>query len=217
MTLRKAVLLSLAVHGFMLFARWMPSLHSQTEMSGGLQATLRAVTQPEASVKPLPVGKISPATQTAQHPKAFQPVLSVPDTASTVSTKAAQPAEAIAAPVALAAPSPAAVAGVPNGPVLDSDQLREYKLQLARLARRFKVYPPMARQRGWEGTVSLLVQHPLPGQMATVTLQHGSGFEVLDQQALSMIERAVRGIEIPQALASRSFQIPLPIEFHLDE
>lgn len=96
------------------------------------------------------------------------------------------------------------------------DTLSQYRLALGLEARRFKRYPRLARERGWEGRVEIRVQVMANGTVVPV-LHRGSSYPVLDEQALEMVERAVRATALPEGLRGRSVQIDLPISFSLTE
>ncbi|MBL8413399.1 MAG: energy transducer TonB [Propionivibrio sp.] len=99
---------------------------------------------------------------------------------------------------------------------VSADDLRQYRLSLAISARRFKRYPVLARERGWEGTaeVALNVNALLP--VPEVVIVRSSGQAVLDQQALEMMTQAARATSLPQSLKGRDFRILLPVKFSLE-
>jgi periplasmic protein TonB len=99
---------------------------------------------------------------------------------------------------------------------VSAEGLRQYRLALAREARRYKQYPPLARSRGWEGTVELRVEITA-GARPSVGLARSSGHEVLDAEALEMMGRAVLLAVVPVSLQGRSFSVPVPVRFALDE
>lgn len=97
------------------------------------------------------------------------------------------------------------------------DGLRQYRLNLAREARRFKHYPALARQRGWEGVVVVVV-NMFPGVVTPhVSLSQSSGFDLLDQEALELVMQAVHNAVVPDHLHNRLFGLTLPIHYRLDE
>ncbi len=50
-------------------------------------------------------------------------------------------------------------------------------------------YPGIATSRGWEGTVRLLVKVSVEGDSEEVTVQHSSGYDVLDEAAIEAVEK----------------------------
>lgn len=99
---------------------------------------------------------------------------------------------------------------------VSADALREYRIELASAARRFRSYPALARSRGWEGVVEVIVVAG-PVGLPVVQLGRTSGHAVLDEQAVDMLMRAVARTALPDGLRGRSFRVLLPIRFSLDE
>lgn len=100
---------------------------------------------------------------------------------------------------------------------LSADGLRQYRLALARESRRFKRYPEMARESGWQGVVSVLIEVAAVGGGHEVSLAQGSGYEVLDQQALEMVGQAVRVAALPESLKGKGFRLSLPVRYALED
>jgi TonB family protein len=100
---------------------------------------------------------------------------------------------------------------------ISQDGLREYRLNLSREARRYKRYPALARQRGLEGVVIIVVSTSAGLPMPQVSLSRSSGLDVLDRQAMEMLGLAVRAAILPDSLRGRDFALDLPIHFSLDE
>lgn len=75
-------------------------------------------------------------------------------------------------------------------------------------------YPPMARKRGYEGTVFLMVLVRSDGSVGSVTLERSSGHEVLDTTALE----AVRGwVFVPALRGGEAVEswVTVPLSFRL--
>lgn len=89
-------------------------------------------------------------------------------------------------------------------------------MALAIAARRFKRYPPVARESLWEGTAEVAVSMSAWGHVPELSLVRSSGRAVLDTQAMLMIEQAAAATTLPEALRGRAFRVLLPIEFSLD-
>jgi TonB family protein len=100
---------------------------------------------------------------------------------------------------------------------LNQDGLREYRLNLGREARRYKRYPALARERGLEGVVVLVISTTAGVVIPQVSLGNTSGHAVLDAQALEMAILAVRFANLPQSLHGRDFALDLPVRFSLEE
>lgn len=98
---------------------------------------------------------------------------------------------------------------------VSADAMRQYRMSLASAARRFKRYPPLARARGWEGTVEVALMVSSQRAMPEVVLVHSSGHELLDEQAQTMVSQAVRETTLPAELKGRDFRVQLPVQFSL--
>lgn len=129
------------------------------------------------------------------------------------------PGQAVAQSAAAPGLSASGAAGAPAQPSagVSADDLRQYRLSLAVAARRFKRYPALARERGWEGTVDVAVGIAASLPAPQVALAASSGSPVLDEQALEMVARAARAAVLPESLKGRDFRLVLPVTFSLDE
>ncbi|EXI68744.1 MAG: hypothetical protein AW08_01056 [Candidatus Accumulibacter adjunctus] len=120
-----------------------------------------------------------------------------------------------AAPAASArdssARAPAPLAGI------SADDLRQYRIDLASASRRFKLYPALARERGWEGRVEVAVSVSAWQPRPQFSLARSSGHATLDRQAVAMLEQASADTTLPAGLRGRDFRILLPVEFTLDD
>ena len=93
----------------------------------------------------------------------------------------------------------------------------EYRLSLAREARRFKRYPPLARENLWEGRVLLTLHFAANAAWPVVFLEDSSGHAVLDTQAMEMMASAARLVALPDELRGKAFVISLPIHYRLTD
>ena len=109
--------------------------------------------------------------------------------------------------------SPAAV----HADDISVDGVRQYRLNLAREARRFKDYPPGAWKRGWEVVVVVVVNTVDGVGVPVVSLSQSSGYDVLDQAALDLVGHSVGTATMPESLRGRQFALTLPIHYRLDE
>ncbi|WP_153132467.1 energy transducer TonB [Dechloromonas hortensis] len=185
-----------------------------------LEAVLSKAAVPEApahSVQERPVPKvvtdrreriIGPARENS---RSEAPVLAanVPSTAAVHSVSSAKDGGG-------PAPTAQTIAAVPTD-VIDADGLRQYRLALAKEARRYKRYPALARERNWEGVVTVTISIPLPGALPLVSLGKSSGHEILDRQALEMIGQAVLAASLPESLRGKAVSVSLPVRYSLDE
>ena len=99
---------------------------------------------------------------------------------------------------------------------VNADDLRQYRISLAIAARRFKRYPLLARERGWEGTaeIALSVSAHLP--VPEVTVVRSSGHAALDRQAQEMMVQAAGAAVLPESLKGRDLRLLLPVQFSLE-
>ena len=97
----------------------------------------------------------------------------------------------------------------------DAEGLRQYRLDLALQARRFRRYPARALEASLGGTVEVRVAVAAAGAPEEIALAHSSGHELLDDAALDMLRRAAPRTVVPDRLRGRSFVISLPVVFDL--
>jgi protein TonB len=174
------------------------------------------------SPRPTPPGAVLPAVA----PVAAAPPLQQAPPRRTPGQRTRAPeaapeslAPALARPPAEGSPPPEtapAAAPVVEREGISPDALRQYRMTLAVAARRFKRYPSLARERGWEGRVEVAVSIRA-WHRPRISLVHSSGHALLDEQALSMIEQASMATTLPEALQGIDFRLLLPIEFTLDD
>lgn len=141
----------------------------------------------------------------AAEPLAIAPKISTPATPAAIAV--ATPAEA--APKVLDAPAPQSR---PQGPLLDA-----YRQRLSELLASQQQYPRVAAMRGWEGEVRLRLRVARKGNLVAVQLDHSSGFDVLDQHALAMLERLAGLPPLPDGLESNEIQVVVPINYKLNK
>ena len=100
---------------------------------------------------------------------------------------------------------------------VSAGDLRQYRLALGVSARRFKRYPPLARERGWEGTVEIALDFSPLAAEPSVSVATSCGKTILDEQTLETLRQAVRQTELPKGLRGRNFRLLQEIVFSLDE
>lgn len=237
------VLVSIALHALVLLGMaWMgtPAPPSRTLLV--LTARLAPfAAAPHASVQP-PQPKLAPApppeSVSAPRPVALKPAVSpapaVHNTAPVEPAKAPQPESAPVAPgsaassaqpvapvQASAAPQaptgfPATEAGAGSGNEADTGTLEQYRLALIMATRRYKRYPAIALEKGWQGRVEVHMVIGANGMVASASIKTGSGHEILDNQALDMLKKGKTTVPIPASLRGREFSIDVPVVFNLD-
>jgi protein TonB len=81
---------------------------------------------------------------------------------------------------------------------------------------KYKQYPKIAQMRGWQGEVIVELLVDASGKLKSKKIISGSGYDVLDKQALNMIEKAAPFPAPPEVLRGSSFSITVPIPFKLE-
>ncbi|MFZ4535634.1 TonB family protein [Propionivibrio sp.] len=220
-TLLQALTFSLLIHGALLL-----SIERMYPLRLDLPATTinvvvsrdRRGEPAKPATKPLaePVKPSVPVVRKAVTPRIAVPA---PSPVSAFSEPPDQQAVRDAAPPSSSA-GLAAKAGAGSEPAregVSADDMRQYRLSLATAARRFKRYPALARERGWEGTVEVALNINARSPLPEVLLVRSSGRGVLDEQALETIAQAARVTTLPEGLKGRDMRVPLSIKFSLDE
>jgi len=191
-SLLRALLISLGLHLLLLGPTPMPlSRLWQLSGSGALRATLVSDRRGEASLVQAPAVKASKP--------------SIPEPVPLPETKAASvAADGNAAPVA----------AQPDSDSVDAEGLRGYRMALAVQSRRLWRYPDAASRSGAQGTAVLRVS-VLPAGAIGISLERSSGFDALDNAALTMMREASLATALPETLRGRRFSLLLPVVFSL--
>jgi protein TonB len=106
---------------------------------------------------------------------------------------------------------------VPTGPSApDPALLKAYTSVLAKAIGQRKSYPRMARLRNWQGTTHLKLQIGVDAKLKDIAVAQTSGFDVLDEQAVTMVKQTLPFPELPEALRGREFTITVPVVFKLE-
>lgn len=158
----------------------------------------RSVPPANTPARPAIAPRAMPASEAAQ------PLVST--------TTSAAPAVETAKPAVPASASPATSAA---SPTLSVDALGQYRRQLVELFARQHAYPRIAALRGWEGEVRLRLKVARKGNLLDIQLDHSSGFEVLDRDALALLEAYGSLPPLPEALESNEISVIVPINYKL--
>lgn len=75
-------------------------------------------------------------------------------------------------------------------------------------------YPRVARERGWQGTATVLVKILPGGRLGEVSIAGSSGHALLDQTARDIV-RDAQLPPLPEGLRGQGFEMNIPIEFRL--
>ena len=131
-------------------------------------------------------------------------------------TPPAMPTELAAAPrAAEATAAPPATPPHPTAQRASTEAIDSYRRQLTDLVAREHEYPRVAAMRGWEGEVRLRLRVARRGQLLGVRVDRSSGFEVLDQDALALLEGHGSLPPLPDALELAEIEVVVPITYRL--
>jgi protein TonB len=214
-----------------------PARKPEPEPKAELKAEPETVTSPAIAPKKLaPEPKPAPKLKPKPKPKPISaPVLkppaprpAPPSLPSAETAKAAQEASAgaIASVLPTAPRQPGSVPGAPagaasgtkarSGDAVDSGILEGYRLALIAATRRYKRYPAIAMEKGWQGRVEVRMFIGANGMLARTAIQTSSGHAVLDKQAIDMLRKGKTTVQIPARLRGRAFSVDVPVIFNLD-
>lgn len=148
------------------------------------------VTEP-APVKPVTV-KPAPIKPAAGKPAATKPAVIAKAAPVPADTSIAEPAPAAAAnttsaPGTEAAAAPASTTHTSTAPPVAAQGEADLKPNPTESPRPF--YPRAARQRGWQGVVTVLVHVAENGMPLEVAVKESSGHSVLDEAAVDAVKR----------------------------
>ena len=163
---------------------------------------------------------VSPRVIEAAGPARMVPVPPAPPASSTMSAPPAEAPAVATGPVADSAPrlagSAAAASTVDTPPVRPQGELLAgYRARLAELFSRHQDYPRIAAMRGWEGEVRVRLRVARKGNLVGVQIDRSSGYEVLDQDALAMLERLSALPPLPDGVDGNEIQVVVPVNYRL--
>lgn len=113
-------------------------------------------------------------------------------------------------------PPPVVQKPVAPSPAQISDANDQYGNTLWGAISKYKKYPRIAQQRGWQGEVIVELSLDGNGKLRSKQILQSSGYDSLDQQALEMVEKALPFPPPPEALRGSNFTIKVPIPFKLE-
>jgi periplasmic protein TonB len=166
---------------------------------------------PRPKPEPRPPALVAkPAPERAAAPP---PALALPPPPEPPVEASPQPA---AAPPPAASAEPGTVApATPPAPAPADVALQRYQRGVTQAAARFKRYPRVAIDNGWQGEVVVRLAIGANGRIASLAVTAGSGFPVLDSQALDMFRNAKPFVPIPPELRGREFALELRAVYDL--
>ncbi len=231
-TLIWAIICSVLLHGF--FAMMIPNIKfDEIKIPETLEVQLAQ--KPEPPPPPTPPEppapeQIKPKVEPQLKPKPIEKPLPTPTVVKDEPTLRTPPptTEVIAvAPKSEAPPSPVPPAPIvapeppkPTTPVVsqtDMDDARgRYSNTLWGAISKHKQYPKIAQMRGWQGDAVVELLLDGSGKLKSKKIIQSSGHDVLDKQALEMVEKAAPYPIPPEVLRGNSFTITVPIPFKLE-
>ena len=179
----------------------------------------------EPEPEPTPPEPVKPLIKPKPTPKPIiQPSplpTDIPDEPAPIAPPAPQTEVIAVAPNPDTPPSPTPPAPVVNKPVVPSqteidDANSRYGNTLWSAISKYKKYPRIAQQRGWQGEVIVELSLDGNGKLKSKKILQSSGYESLDNQALEMVEKALPFPNPPEALRGSNFTIKVPIPFKLE-
>jgi len=212
-TLYGCLCLSAALHGLAMFSLPGSRPASRPDQARDLTALFMSLSEPAA---PAPAPSRPRVRREPEVPTPL-PRLEPAPVAAPQAEPAPAPAPAPAEPHAVAtapAPFPAAAPARPDAEAVDPSLFDAYRLALINAARRYKRYPPVAMERGWEGRVEIRVVVDANGTIKNALVKTSSRYQVLDEQALNMVKKAFNDLA-QAAPRGREFTLDVPVVFEL--
>lgn len=225
-TLLRATLLSLVIHFiFFLGFRWRaPQISGEVALGVPINALIASRPESYPSLPAEPRNKSEGQRIAAPLPKRIM-AMSTPDK-SRISRDFSRLTAATALPVKSEFPHLLASGRRENvgvAPLIQGQEaanfrdVGQYRLSLAREARRFASKQGVSGGVGLTGVVIVAIRMSLGATPPTVALKQSSGSDWLDANALGLMENAVRIAVVPEALRGKQFAIHVPIHYQLDE
>lgn len=163
----------------------------------------------QAKTKSLPRVRPTPTPSPAKKPVVQESPLSAPAPLTPQATRTPQPSSSTSSSsTAATAPKKAATP--------TAERFTEARYQPNYRSNPPPVYPRIARKRGWEGTVQLLIQVSPDGRPGNISVKRTSGHDALDTAA---IEAARKWTFIPARRGDKpvASSVVVPIHFNLSK
>jgi protein TonB len=185
--------------------------------------TVSAVQPPASGVRPSVVdsGRGRENARSVRRESGASSVRRAPPSESPVRSPAgkapptlARPPDGLSGSDALSAAAVAAESGAFDA--VSAEAMRRYRMDLALAASGVHAYPDVARARGWQGTVEVVLETRIRSPEPRVSLWRSSGYAALDAQAVDTLARAARATPLPAALRTRELRVVVAVRFDLD-
>lgn len=168
--------------------------------------------QPKIKPEPKPVIKEKPSPIVQELPREAE---TPPPQPEVIAVK--PPVERIAPTQPTPAPEPIKPPPPPTPSQADIDNATDrYGNSLWSAISKHKKYPKIAQMRGWQGETIVELELDGSGKLKSKKIIQSSGYEVLDKQALEMVDKALPFPTPPEALRNSNFTITVPVPFKLE-
>ena len=219
---KRLVLGSLALHAAVL--AWVNGPHPLPAPERLVTLSLQLLERPAANTRIQPASLPPPALSAKAN---TPPTTRKQSTTTAPALPATAPPEARQSPSSTATPSPAVAGGTvgpttavpaapPPAPVADQQHLlSRYAQQLSKALAQQQGYPRLAALRGWEGEVRLRLRIARKGQLLAIDVDRSSGYDILDQHALQLVDASGPLPSLPDELNGNEIQITVPVSYKL--
>jgi protein TonB len=177
---------------------------------------------PQVAQQPPPAVVVAPRTEAVAVAPTPRPQTAPAPVREVTPAPSAPLAPAVPGPPVAAGPiAPPLRAAAPKAEEVDGKALDRFALEIQKRVGKIvnergeRAYPRLARERRWEGTAQVAVEYGADGKLKRVTIAESSGYSVLDQRAVEMVQEVLP--PVPRELRSRNFTVRLPILFKLKE
>ena len=174
-----------------------------------IEPKIKPEPKPKPVVKPLPTPVVE-----QQEPVAEPPPVQTPEVIAVApKPEAAAPVQTVPAP----APVPVKQEPPPVTNQADIENARnKYGNSLWGAISKHKKYPKIAAMRNWQGEAIVELELDGNGKLKSKKIIQSSGHDVLDRQALEMVEKALPFPAPPDVLHGTNFTITVPVPFKLE-
>ncbi len=100
---------------------------------------------------------------------------------------------------------------------VDPGSIAQYQLALNIAAKKYRTYPRYARQREWEGRVTVRLEFGADGRVTDIRVKKPSGYGILDESAHEMLRKAQLDTPVPESLRGRAFAVEVAVVYELKE
>lgn len=161
--------------------------------------------EPKPVIKPLPTPIAEPINEPVSEPPPTEVIAVAPKANS------APPVDTVPAPVPVKQEPPPVI----NQADYDDARSR-YGNSLWGAISKHKKYPKIAAMRNWQGEAIVELELDGNGKLKSKKIIQSSGHDVLDKQALEMVEKALPFPQPPEVLRGNNFTITVPVPFKLE-